>query len=247
VYIRFSPTQLRIEGILSSLKSEGFEILHYGREIPIIEHKTTYVELVKALLLLTIGIAMKLSTILHVSIIYEALLWISIPIVVMFSYNLIKRGLKALIRLSPTMESLIALTIVIGYIYGIGSYIFGMHRLVEALPIVLGFVFLGHYIEKRIRFKASTSLKEQLSKLLPSTVSIVKNNEIKEVPWSEVRQGNIVQVRTGERVPVDGTVIDGEAYVDESVITGESKPVHKKERDFIYAGSLVVSGFIWLK
>ncbi|MCC6053379.1 MAG: heavy metal translocating P-type ATPase [Desulfurococcaceae archaeon] len=172
-------------------------------------------------------------------------------IVITLSLDIIKRGFRALVSLRPTMESLISLSSITTFITGAAllahelQHSFHTASLFEASAGVLGFVGLGLYLEERLRHRALRYLN-QLESSLRGVVRVVRNGSVVEVDISEVSVGDVVEVKAGNRVVVDGVVVEGWGYVDESTFTGESTPVIKRSenRDPVLAGSKLVSGYL---
>jgi Cu+-exporting ATPase len=113
----------------------------------------------------------------------------------------------------------------------------------EAAALILAFVITGRYIEARAKHGTGEAVKKLLE-MQPQEASIIRGGGEVRVPLGEVRVGDVVVVRQGERIPVDGIVVKGRAYVDESMFTGEPMPVERGERDPVYAGSLVTNGWL---
>src|SRR3989344_4507304 len=151
------------------------------------------------------------------------------------------RELKA--RL-PGMMTLIALAISVAYFYSISVTLFGVRMpdgrggetLYWELATLITIMLLGHWIEMRAVSGAQNALKE-LSKLLPDQAEVIRNGKVEIVPLSELRKDDLVIVKPGGRIPADGVVKDGMSDVNESIATGESKPVPKKEGDLVIAGT----------
>jgi Cd2+/Zn2+-exporting ATPase/Cu+-exporting ATPase len=112
--------------------------------------------------------------------------------------------------------------------------------------IVVFFMRTGDYIESYTTEKARDSLRS-LTKLAPQTATILRNGSEKEIPIDQVKKGDHILVRPGGKIPVDGTVIDGQATIDESPITGESMPVEKTEGSSVFASTIVQGGFLTLR
>lgn len=145
------------------------------------------------------------------------------------------RELKA--RL-PGMMTLIAIAITAAYAYSAFSILVGqMHDLMFELASLITIMLLGHWIEMKSVQGAQGALKE-LSKLLPDTADVVRGSNIETVPLTALAVGDIVLVKPGSKIPADGRVIEGESDVNESILTGESKPVHKGTGASVIAGSI---------
>ena len=171
-------------------------------------------------------------------------------------------GFKSLYHLSPSMDALVALGSLAAFIYStialflmsdaqvkgdmtlVMSY---MHEFYfESAGTILTLITLGKLLESRSKGKTTNALKS-LMKLSPKTATIIRNNEEVSVLIEEVKNGDILAVKPGESIPVDGIVIDGISSVDESSLTGESIPVDKEISSNVYAGTINQSGFLRMK
>ncbi|HAT68465.1 MAG TPA: heavy metal translocating P-type ATPase [Candidatus Yonathbacteria bacterium] len=138
----------------------------------------------------------------------------------------------------PGMMTLIALAITAAYFYSLWSIVQGVgHDLLFELSSLITIMLLGHWIEMKSVQSAQGALKE-LSKLLPDTAEVMRDGKTQTVPLAELISGDTVLVQPGGRVPADGTIIEGQSDLDESIITGESNPVSKKIGDEVIAGSI---------
>lgn len=145
------------------------------------------------------------------------------------------RELKAKL---PGMMTLIAIAITAAYTYSIFSIISGsMHDLLFELASLISIMLLGHYIEMRSVAGAQGALKE-LSKLLPDTAELIHGTMTHTVPLSDLKVGDVVLVKPGSKIPADGIIIEGDSDVNESILTGESKPVDKTSGTSVIAGSI---------
>ena len=145
------------------------------------------------------------------------------------------RELKA--RL-PGMMTLIAIAVTAAYAYSAFSILSGqMHDLMFELASLITIMLLGHWIEMKSVQGAQGALKE-LSKLLPDTAEVIRGNKTETIPLAELKVGDVVLIRPGAKVPADGKVTEGESDVNESILTGESKPVHKGVGAAVIAGAI---------
>ncbi|KLV09308.1 copper-transporting ATPase [Photobacterium aquae] len=115
------------------------------------------------------------------------------------------------------------------------------HVYFEASAMILGLITLGHALEARARSRTSKAL-EQLMDLQPPTAIVVDNGREREVPLAEVKAGMLLRLRPGAKVPVDGTITQGDSYIDESMLTGEPLAAHKKAGDTLHAGTINQNG-----
>ncbi len=156
-------------------------------------------------------------------------------------YDEIKKG-------RPGMMTLIAVAITTAYVYS-GIVVLGLKGKIFLweLATLIDIMLLGHWIEMRSVMGASRAL-EELARLMPSEAhKVMPDGRLMDVPISEVRPGDIVLVKPGEKVPADGVVVDGETSIDESMLTGESRPVEKKSGDTVIGGSINFDGAIKVK
>ena len=163
-------------------------------------------------------------------------------------------GIRALVKRAPNMDSLIATgtgAALIYSIYGTYEIIKGNNAYVHALyyesaVVIIALIMFGKLLEKRSKGKTSDAIKKLMG-LQSKKASLVKNNEIVLVDIEEVEEGDIVLVKPGESIPVDGKVVEGNTNVDESMLTGESIPVRKKAGDNVFGATINKSGSIKIK
>jgi len=168
--------------------------------------------------------------------------WIAAPVVFVAGQDILKRGWRAARTGSPDMNTLVGLGVLAAFLAGVGGQVaprwFGEAAdHLHAATMITAFVLLGRWMETRARSRAGDAVRSLLE-LAPDTARVMRLGEEVEVPLAEVRVGQLVLVRPGERVPVDGTVMVGESSLDESHLTGESFPVERGPGEKIYAGSI---------
>jgi len=169
-------------------------------------------------------------------------------------YKFYKVGLKNLVKLSPNMDSLISIGTLAAFIYGIfaiykimqGDHEYAMHLYFESAAVILTLITLGKYLEAVSKGKTSQAIKALMG-LAPKTATIIRDNKEIVVPVEEVIVGDIVLVKPGEKLPVDGEVIEGNTSIDESMLTGESIPVEKSMGSSVIGASINKTGFIKYK
>jgi Cu2+-exporting ATPase len=140
------------------------------------------------------------------------------------------------------MAVLVVLSVGTGYLFSVGAtFFFKSHQFFEASAVLLVFILLGHWLEMRARAGASTAIRA-LMDLTPAKASVVRDGAEIEVATSEVIVGDIVVIRPGNKIPVDGTVETGDSLVDESMLTGESMPVQKIPGSAVIGATINTSG-----
>ncbi|MCK9530628.1 MAG: heavy metal translocating P-type ATPase [Gammaproteobacteria bacterium] len=142
------------------------------------------------------------------------------------------------------MAVLVVLSVGTGYLFSVGAtFFFGGAQFYEAAAVLLVFILLGHWLEMRARAGASEAIRRLLD-LAPPMASVIRGGHEVEVPTAEVEAGETVVIRPGNKIPVDGEVLEGESQVDESMLTGESMPVAKKSGDTVIGATINKSGML---
>lgn len=160
-------------------------------------------------------------------------------------------GFKTLFKGAPNMDTLVAIGTGSAFLYGVyatvmiylGSFEFSQQLYFESAAVVISLVMLGKYLEAVSKGKTSEAIKK-LMNLKPKTAVVVKDGVELEVPFDEVAVGDIVLVRPGTSIPVDGEVVEGASSVDESMLTGESLPVEKQPGSAVTGGSINGEGLL---
>lgn len=156
------------------------------------------------------------------------------------------RGIRGLINRSPSMDSLVAIGTGTAYIYSVINGLLGGVTFFESAGVLLMFIMLGEYLEARAKQKTGESIKSLL-KLAPNKATVIKNKKEVKINSSDLLVGDLILVKPGEKIPVDGVIINGESSVDESMITGESMPVNKKKGDAVIGGTINKEGSFMFK
>jgi Cu+-exporting ATPase len=175
--------------------------------------------------------------------------------VIVAGFKLYISGLKGLLKKAPNMDSLVFIGTSVAYLYsiaislaiwfGVGSY--GVKDLYyEIAAFILVFILLGDYLVAVTKGKTSEALKKLIG-LQPKTARIIKQEKEIEILVEEVQVGDIIVVRPGEKIPVDGVVVEGVSAVDEKVISGESMPLTKKKGDKLIGATMNLSGMLKFK
>ena len=179
-----------------------------------------------------------------------AQLILTIPIMIA-GYKFYTVGFSRIIKRKPNMDSLIAIGTSAAFIYGCyalyqiikGEHMFTMELYFEIAGLIIVFILLGKYLESVTKGKASEAIKKLMG-LTPKTAIIIKDGKEIIIPIEEVEVGDVIIVKPGEKIPVDGEIIEGSTSVDESMLTGESMPVEKNINSKVIGASLNKNGFI---
>ena len=171
-----------------------------------------------------------------------------------YGFDILKNGYKNLIHKTPNMDTLVGIGVITSFLYSLynmylvltGNHDKIMNLYFESSSIVIYFVKLGRYIDGVSKDRTKEAI-QKLVKITPNKAVIKVNGEEKEVTLDEIKKGNIVVVRPGEKIAVDGEIITGQAHFDDSFITGESKPNNKTVGDKVLAGSLNYDGYVEYK
>ncbi len=149
---------------------------------------------------------------------------------------------RALKTRKLNMAVLVVLSVGVGYLFSVGAtFFFKSDQFFEAVAVLLVFILLGHWLEMRARAGASSAIKA-LMDLTPAKAFVFRNGAEVEVSTAEVLVGDIVVIRPGNKIPVDGTVEVGESLVDESMLTGESMPVRKVPGETVIGATINTNG-----
>ena len=181
----------------------------------------------------------------NISFPYDDVVLLSLSTIVYFygGWPFLKGSLDEMKQKNPGMMMLIALAISVAYFYSVGI-ILGLgegHDFFWELATLIDIMLLGHWIEMKSIMGASNALQE-LVKLLPSIAHRIDDEKIEDIAVSELQTGDVILIKPGEQIPVDGKIIKGATTVDESMLTGESLPIEKKMDDNVIAGSINQEG-----
>jgi Cu2+-exporting ATPase len=145
------------------------------------------------------------------------------------------------------MMTLIAVAISVAYFYS-AAVVFGLEGkfFFWELATLIDIMLLGHWIEMRAVIGASNAL-EKLAQLMPDEAHLIKGNDVVDVKLTDISKGDYVLVKPGEKIPSDGTIVKGKSYVNEAMLTGESKPVEKKKNDKVIGGAINGDGSLEIR
>lgn len=184
--------------------------------------------------------------------------FLATPVVLWGGFFFFKRGWESILRLKFNMFTLIALGVGVSYFYSLVALFFPsifpdsfrsgsrMDLYFEAAAVITVLVLLGQVLELRARSKTNQALRSLLD-LAPKMATLVKNGKDMQVPLENVQKGDVLRVKPGEKIPVDGTLLEGHTVVDESMITGESIPIEKTVGEKMIGGTLNGKGSVLIR
>lgn len=265
-YIEYDEKILDVKKIEGFVKKAGFKSLGEFKEIKI-ESKNKvkkiefifYTILAILLMWISMGHMMNLPTIpfldphMHTTNYIISLLILTILFII-YGFDIIKNGYKNLIHKTPNMDTLVSIGVITSFLYSLynvylvysGDHHQVMNLYFESAAIVIYFIKLGRYIDGVSKDKTKEAI-QKLVEITPNKAIIKIDGKLKEVTLDEIHKGDIVVCKPGEKIAVDGEIIQGKAHLDESFITGESKPQSKETGSKVVAGSLNYDGYIEYK
>jgi len=159
-----------------------------------------------------------------------------------------QKGIPALLRFAPDMNSLVAVGTLAAYCFSLVATFMPqilpegtVHVYYEAAAVIVSLILLGRYFEAKAKGRTSHAIQHLIG-MQAKTARVYRDGQVIEIPVAEVTTDTIVEIRPGERVPVDGEVLDGQSYIDESMITGEPIPVEKNKNDQVVGGTINQNG-----
>ncbi len=257
--ITFAPDKTTPEAIKKTIKGLGYEPLDIGasvdlekeaREREIKTYKINFLaSLAFAIPLLYFAMGMLLGLPQPDMFLGAALQFLFATPIMWFGRDFFRKGIGAVIRTkAATMDTLVALGTGVAYLYSLivaFALIFLTKEIgemyFEIAGLLIVFILLGKWMEARAKGKTSEAIKKLMG-LQAKTALVKRNGKEVEIPVEEVRVGDLVIVKPGEKIPVDGIVIDGHSSVDESMLTGESLPVEKQKGDEVIGATINKTG-----
>ncbi len=181
-------------------------------------------------------------------------LWVqfvlTLPVVFYSGRDFFKRGWSSIRRWAPNMWTLISIGVGAAFLFSVSGLLFpglfpsqfkdsqgNVHLYFEAAAVILTLVLLGQVLELRAHSKTSSAIKALLG-LVPPVARVIRDGQETEIPLEEVQAGDLLRIKPGEKIPVDGVIIEGTAVIDESMITGEPIPVDKSKNDKVTGGTI---------
>ncbi|MEK6940905.1 MAG: copper-translocating P-type ATPase [Nanoarchaeota archaeon] len=174
------------------------------------------------------------------------ILILAFPVVFIFGWDTIKGGIRGLFTFYFNMDSLISLGTIVAYTTGVFYFTGVVQDYSGVAAMIMAFFTTGKYVESKARGKASQEIKKLLQ-LGAKMSRVLRNNKEIEIPIEEVKAGDVMIIKPGEKISTDGVVVKGESSVDESMVTGESLPVDKVKGDNVIGATINQDGILYVK
>jgi Cu2+-exporting ATPase len=255
-WVEYLPDKANIIDFKSAIQSIGYDLLieedgqNHQEEIQHLHYKKLKNNTIWAtvLALPVVVIAMFMMNIPYANWI---MLILTTPVIAWFGRSFFVNAFNQAKHGKANMDTLVALSTGIAYLFSLFSTFFphfwhqrGQHPHVyfEAAAVVIAFILLGKVLEEKAKSKTSSAIKKLMG-LQPDTVSIIYDNgQEGEIPISQVKPGNKLLIKPGDKIPVDGEIVSGSSFIDESTITGESLPVEKEMGNKVFTGTINQKG-----
>lgn len=225
-------------------QTESLEAIH-AKKFRTLKNKTIGATLI------TLPLVIIAMFLMHIPYANEIMWALSTPVVLYFGKDFFINAWKQAKHRSANMDTLVALGAGTAYLFSVFNTLFPgywaahgstAHVYFEAAAVIICFILLGKLLEEKAKGNTSAALRKLMG-LQPKTVALIKENKEEiTIPIEQVAKGNLLLVKPGEKIAVDGTVVEGSSYVDESMLSGEPLPVIKKETDKVFAGTINQKG-----
>ncbi len=274
--VKYDPKQVRLSEIKQAISKAGYKALEIDNANKVDEDKARKEKEIRTLLIKFIVATVFTIPLLYIAM-GAMFWWLRFPLptwldmmqyplsfayaqivlvipIIIAGYKFYTVGFKAIWRRSPNMDSLIAIgtaaavlySLYSTYMISIGSFGYVEDLYFETAGVIIALILLGKYLESVSKGKTSEAIKKLMG-LAPKTAIVIQDGKEIEIPIEEVEVGDVILVKPGEKIPVDGEVVEGHTSVDESMLTGESIPVEKNAGDRVIGASINKNGSIKFK
>ena len=241
-YVEFDESKLALEDIRKAVRGAGYDVVEEMKD----ESRKYFVRFLTSAIL-SVPVVATMFFMESESVIFDVLVMCLSAFVVLFAGRHFHISfVKKLRHLQFNMDSLVSMGTLTALIYSIWAWTAGMHVYFETAAVIIVFINLGKWFEYKSKGKASQAIKKLLQLQVKKAVR-VKDGKEEEVSIDDLRIGDVVLVRGGEKVPLDGEIIEGEASLDEAMLTGESMPVYKTEGDEVFGATINMDGVLQVK
>ncbi|MCD8295966.1 MAG: heavy metal translocating P-type ATPase [Prevotella sp.] len=259
VLVEYEPKVITSQQMKEELIKIGYDLVVDDEDSLVTIEKNNYNRLLKRLTwswilaLLTMCISMGWINVGNKDEANQTMLIVALFCIVYCGRQFYVNAWRQLLHGMANMDTLVATSTLISFLFSVFNTFWGNsfwvprgienHTHFDASVMIITFVLTGRFLEEKAKNSTASAIRELIG-LAPKMAHVVNGDNVDDVPIATLSKGDIIEVRPGEKMPVDGTVKDGEAYVDESMMTGEPIPVQRKSGDKVYAGTLIKQGTI---
>ncbi len=269
--IEYNPYKISKEEIISDIRKMGYDVMEEDDEEDFEKVKKEQLKLQRNKIYLSLIISfivMFVSMSEHTEFLKEFRIPYNASLIVLFLFSSVavfwcgdkfyKGAIQAIKNKTSDMNTLISMGVFASYFYSIvisANHLFKLninalnnaHEVYyETAVMIISFILIGNHLEAVLKSKTQTSIKK-LKNLQSKYVNVIRDNEEITIPYKKVRFNDIVIIKSGDKIPVDGNILEGYCVVDESPMTGESHPLEKKIGDELISGTIVKNGFVKMR
>lgn len=259
MFVEFDEQKVNAEKIIAVVEKIGYTAIKYGEkkqdkfsDAKILK-KRFFLSLILLIPLMYFSMGVMLGAPAFDKKINFLIQWVFATTIIIINKKFFINGIKAVLRLNPNMDTLVSLGSASAYIFSVIVTIMlylgkadPMHTFFESSAMVLALVTLGKWLEELSKVKTGDAI-DKLNRLIPKAVTVLVDGKEKTVIFSELKKGDILVLKAGDYIPVDGVVTEGFAGVDKSLITGESLPVEVEVESIVTSGSILKDGYLLVK
>lgn len=251
-YIEYNKDLISTEDIKRVIEGLGYQFLGTGREL-VDEKILEDLKSKKKRIIVGLGVSIPLMAIMYLKIQFPSMNYIMLLVSILpflyVSYPIFDAAIRSLQAKTLNMDVMYSMGIGVAFISSLlGTFNILSQNFVfyETALMLAAFLTLGRYLEAKAKGKTSEAIKKLLE-LQPETATLLKDDKEIEVPVETLKENDIIIVKTGDRIPVDGIIIEGQAHIDESMVTGEPIPVFKDKGKNVVAGTINTDGIIKIR
>ncbi len=249
----FSPRQVPFERIKKAIEEAGYKVFKEAEvtEAELEEKRRIKVTKIKAIAALILSAPLMVTmALMYANKTFFGQLWVeallSFIVVYVLGWKAHLSAFRAVRRFYANMDVLISLGTQAAWLFGIAAFFIKVPVFFEIAAFIMAFQLWGRFLEEKARGSTSQAVRELL-KIEAKTARVIKDGKEQEVPLEELKKGDIILVKPGEKIPTDGIIIEGQSAVDESMATGESLPVEKKINDEVIGSTINQEGVLRIK
>lgn len=257
--VKYDPKVITPQMMKEEIIKAGYDLVIDEDESVAAIERHAYSQLIRRMAVswvfaaLTMGISMRWLNVGSTSAANQTMLIIALVNIAYCGRVFYVNAWRQLMHKTANMDTLVAMSTLISFLFSVFNTFWGdsfwgsrgieNHTYYDASVMIITFVLTGRVLEERAKSSTASAIRALMG-MAPKTAHLINGDSIDEVPIAALGSGDIIEVRAGEKVPVDGSITTGETYIDESIITGEPTPARRSEGDKVFAGTILKQGTI---